>query len=260
MHRSREFLRAIWGISMRPVLATVAALFVASTPAIAAEPATATTANPADPARLAAARQTVDYVFPAGTYARLMNGSMDKMMDSLMDSMMRMPLKDLAGMSGVDTSKLSSGSLQEIMEIYDPSFKQRLTVTNRTMMGEMMTIMTEVEPDIRDGLSHAYAGKYTTAQLGELNTFFATPTGKAYAADSYLIMMSPEVMAKMQDFVPKLMKQMPAVMEKVKAATADLPAPKKYDALSAADKSRLAKLLGISEDQLEKNEKAKTGA
>ncbi|WP_395393383.1 DUF2059 domain-containing protein [Novosphingobium sp. BL-8A] len=247
---------------MRPVFVAAAALLVTSAPAMAAEPAATSTqmAAPAsvpDPARLAAAQRTVDAVFPSGTYARMMHGSMDKMMDTMMDSVMRIPLKDLAGMGGVDTSKLSSGSLHEIMEIYDPAFKQRLTVTNHTMMDNMVGIMTEAEPGIRDGLAHAYANKYTVAQLGELNAFFATPTGKTYAADSYLIMMSPEVMAKMQDFVPKLMKQMPAIMEKVKTATAGLPAPRKYDDLSPADKTRLAKLLGISEGELDKREEAK---
>ncbi|MCJ2187787.1 DUF2059 domain-containing protein [Novosphingobium beihaiensis] len=235
---------------------------LAAAPALAAEAAPATAPAtvsevPADPARLAAARQTVDYVFPAGTYARIMNGTMDKIMDSIMDSMLKMPLKDLAGIGGVDTSKLSSASMAEIMEIYDPSYKERTSIITHTMMSQMAGIMTEFEPDIRDGLAQAYAEKFDVKQLGELNAFFATPTGKEYAADSYLIMMSPQVMAKMQAFMPKMMKQMPAIMEKVKTATADLPKPRKFADLSKAEKTKLAKILGLSETELEKQEAAR---
>lgn len=244
-------------------LAATAAAIVSATPSLAAEPVPAapgTAAPVTDPARITAARKTVDYVFPLGTYARLMNGTLDKMMDSIMDSTMKLPLKQLAGLSGVNTEKLGEASMEEIMQIYDPAFKQRMQISTRTMMNEMIPLMTQVEPDIRDGLTQAYAGRYTTAQLGELNTFFATPTGKAYAADSYLVMMSPEVMAKMQGFVPKLMEQMPAIVEKVKAASATLPEPRAYADLSKGEKTRLAKLLGVSEDQLEKDEKAKAEA
>jgi hypothetical protein len=236
------------------------ALLLAAWPAMAAEAAPAAQTDvPTDTVRLAAARQTVDYVFPLGTYARIMNGTMDQVMDSVMQSVSKMPLKDLAGISGVDTEKLGSASLAEIMEIYDPAYEERMKVSTRVMMGEMTGLMTEFEPEIREGLIQAYAAKFDAKQLGELNAFFATPTGATYAADSYLIMMSPEVMAKMQAFMPKMMQQMPAIVAKVKTAAAELPKPRQYADLNKAEKSRLAKLLGISEAELEKQEAAKAG-
>lgn len=249
---------------MRFAVAACMGLFALASPALAAPegPAAATTKADAavDPARLAAARRTVDYVFPTGTYARMLNGTMDKMMDSMMDSMMKMPVRDLAGISGVDASKLGPGTTAQIMEIYDPVYRERMRVTTHAMMGEMSTLMTRFEPDIREGLSHAYAAKYDVRQLGELNAFFATPTGRQYAADSYLIMMSPEVMSKMQAFVPELMKQMPAIVEKVKAKNASLPPVRKYADLSDADKTKLAGLLGISRQDLDKSEATKAHA
>lgn len=240
---------------MRPALAAAAAALLSlSAPTFAAEPAQ--TAQ-ADPARLAAARQTVDYVFPTGTYARMMGETMDKMMDSILDSTMRMPLKDLGGTMGVDTGKIGEGSLAEMMEIYDPAYKERMRLSTRTMMAEMSTLMTRFEPDIRDGLATAYARRFDAAQLGELNRFFATPTGKAYAADAYIIMMSPDVMEKMQAFMPQVMQAMPAIVEKVKVATEKLPQPRAYADLSDAEKAKLAKILGISREELEEKEAAK---
>jgi len=244
--------------------ALLIAALPAALPARAAEAAAeapaevaAETAQAADPARLAVARRTVDFVFPLGTYARIMNGTMDKMMDSVMDSMAQMPLKDLAGISGVETDKLGTASLAEIMDIYDPHYKERMSLSTRTMMHEMSGIMSEFEPEIRDGLATAYAEKFDARQLEELNTFFATPTGGEYAADSYLIMMSPHVMSKMQSFMPKMMQAMPAIVDKVKAATEHLPPPRQYADLSKAEKSKLAGLLGLSEEELAEKEAAR---
>ncbi|MFC0205600.1 DUF2059 domain-containing protein [Novosphingobium soli] len=243
---------------MRSVLFTAAAgLLACATPALAAEPAPAVVG---DPARLEAARQTVDFVFPSGTYARIMGATMDKMMDAILDSTMQMPLKDLAGVSGVEADTIGEGSLAEIMEIYDPAYKERMRVSTRVMMGEMGTLMTKFEPDIRDGLASAYAKRFDTAQLSELNRFFATPTGRAYAADSYIVMMSPEVMSKMQTMMPQMMQAMPAIVEKMKLATAKLPAPRTYADLTQAEKVKLAKILGISPEELEKKETAKAAA
>jgi len=244
---------------MHRFLIALAGTSLLATPALAAEAqeAPAVQAASVDPARLAEARITVDHVFPLGTYAKIMNGSMDKMIGSMTQSMSRIPLKDLAGMSGVDVAKMGPGTTEQIMAIYDPAYKQRMQIATHTMMSQMTGIMTQFEPDIRDGMAHAYAARFDVAQLKQINAFFATPTGDAFAADYYTIMMSPEVMDKMQAFMPKLAKQMPAIVEKVKAATADLPPMRKYKDLSEADRKKLAGLLGVSEADLEKQEAAK---
>jgi len=148
-------------------------------------------------------------------------------------------------------------ALAEIMEIYDPAYKERMRLSTRTMMAEMGALMTRFEPDIRSGLASAYAKRFDAAQLGELNHFFATPTGKAYAADSYIIMMSPDVMEKMQALMPQVMRSMPTIIEKVKSATEKLPKPRTYADLSDAEKAKLATILGISPKELEEKEAAK---
>jgi hypothetical protein len=53
-----------------------------------------------DPARMAAARITIDHIFPSGTYAKLMGAPMDKIMQNLMGGMGQMPVRELAAMSG----------------------------------------------------------------------------------------------------------------------------------------------------------------
>lgn len=232
-------------LSVQPVLAQTVA------------PAPAVTAEPIDPARLAAAAPVIDQVFPVGTYARMMNGSMDAIMGSVMDSVGKLPVRDLAKMGGVSEDELKQmgeGSLKDMMEIVDPAYQQRMDLFMKTMMGEMIGVMSQFEPAVRDGLTQAYARHFTAPQLADLHTFFATPTGQDYAANSMLLFMDPAVMAKMQELTPALMQQMPGIMQKVEAATAGLPKPRTYKDLTKAERANLAKLLGTTEAALAKRQ------
>ena len=56
----------------------------------------------------------------------------------------------------------------------------------------------------------------------------------------------------MQTAMPAIMKAMPEIMQKVSAATADLPKPRKLEELSTAERKKLAQLLGVSEADLGK--------
>ena len=211
------------------------------------------TAPAADAASLEAARVTVDHVFPTGTYARVMDKTMDAMMGPMMDSMGEMPMGAIAsaaGLSEEDVAQLGDSTMREVMELLDPAYRQRMDLGMRAMMSEMTAMMTTVEPAIRQGLAQAYAKRYTPAQLAELNAFFATPTGGAYAADSMLIFMDPEVMGAMQGFIPQMMEQMPDIIAKVETATADLPPPRSLDDLTATERERLGQLLGVPADEL----------
>lgn len=234
------------------------ALLLAAAPAVAAPAPAAPGEAAVDPARLEAARKTVDHVFPLGTYARMMDGTMDSMMDVIMDSAAGMPLKDLAGIGGLKQEELEtpmgSATLAEIMAIYDPNYRERMKLSTRAMMSEMSGLMTEFEPEIRDGLAKAYAAKFDAAQLRELNAFFATPTGAAYAANSFMIFMDPAVMSKMQQFMPRMMERMPDIIAKVKTAVDKLPPPRAYKDLSEKERTRLAELLGLSREELDKRE------
>ncbi|KAJ8137796.1 hypothetical protein OY671_008990, partial [Metschnikowia pulcherrima] len=106
--------------------ATVAAaLSLSPAAAIAQEsPAPATSASPAsppvDPARLQAATATVDHIFPAGTYAKIMNGTMDTIVRQSVDSMTASPMRDLVGSAGSkpeEAAKVGKGTMAEVMAI-----------------------------------------------------------------------------------------------------------------------------------------------
>ena len=180
---------------------------------------------PVDPARLAAAKPVIDQIWPMGTYARLMHGMMEQMSQGMLANMYGMRAEDLA--PDAKSAKAAGGkTLGEMMAEDDPYYQQRMQITMRVMFDEMGRLMTEVEPQVRDGLAHSYARHFSVDQLNDLHRFFATPTGKAYAADSMMLMMGPDMMKAMQSFAPRMFKAMPAIMAKVQEATKDLPPPK----------------------------------
>ncbi|AKM09040.1 DUF2059 domain-containing protein [Croceicoccus naphthovorans] len=222
-----------------------AAAVSALTLAVFAPPALAQDAG--DAARLEAAEATVDYVFPKGTYERMMRGTMEQMTGQMMDAMVDMPMRDIVGQMGVpkeDLDKLGKGTLREMMAILDPAFMERMQLTNGVIMNGMVDVMTTMEPAMREGLAEAYADRFSAAELNELTAFFATPTGGKYAANSMMIFMDPKMMAKMQESMPRIMEAMPALIGKAQEATAHLPKPRKPEDLSEAERKQLMDLAG----------------
>jgi hypothetical protein len=109
---------------------------------------------PVDPARLQAATATVDHIFPAGTYAKIMNGTMDTIVRQSVDSMTALPMRDLVGLAGLkpeEAAKVGKGTMAEVMAILDPAFRQRTDLSMTVMRDEMTTMMTQFEPDMRAG-------------------------------------------------------------------------------------------------------------
>lgn len=204
----------------------------------------------ADPARLDAAQKTVDLVFPAGTYGKVMKGSLDAMMGPVADAMGMLTPYDIASQTGASVEhlqKLDAKALAEVQAIYDPYTRQRAENGMRAMMDQMSTVMSTIEPEVRQGLKRAYANRFDLKQLRELNTFFATPTGKAYAEQSLVIFLDPEIMQTMQKTVPVLMAQMPAMEAAAKDAAGKFPQPRKTCDLGKEELAKVIALLQIKD-------------
>ncbi|WP_417612892.1 DUF2059 domain-containing protein [Parasphingorhabdus sp.] len=197
-----------------------------------AKPAEAVEATVTDPARLAAARTTVDYLFPLGTYQRMMKGTMDKLMDSILSQTFDRPMGETMKGYGLDDETIEDmgdTSINDMMRARDPYFEERMRISTTVMMDEMVDVMTAMEPAIREALTKIYARKFTASQLAEMNRFFATDTGGAFARDYMMVFVDPEMMQSMMGMVPEMMQAMPRIVKKVEEATAHLPPPLKHD-------------------------------
>jgi hypothetical protein len=103
------------------------------------------------------------------------------------------------------------------------------------MFEEMGTMFAKIEPDVRAALSQIYARKYDAKQLADMNGFFATPSGSAFARDFMSSFMDKEMIGASMKAVPALLEGMPVIMKKVEAATAHLPPMAKGPGDSVAD-------------------------
>lgn len=181
-------------------------------------------AQPIEPQRLAAAAAVVQYLWPLGTFERIMRGPADQIMESMFD----MRLSDFVPVPAEDGKTKppeADMTLREMMAAGDPHFEERMKITNRIIMDEAGPILSRVEPAVQAGLSRAYARKFTVEQLVEMRRFFATPAGGAFARESMLLAMDPEIMTAMAGVIPEAMKEMPRVSLKLQEATAHLPPP-----------------------------------
>lgn len=210
-------------------------------------PVSTPAAAPVDAARLVIAKTVASRLLPDGVYQKMMSGPMDQMMDNMMGSMKSLPMATLSrvgGISEAEAAALPEGTLGEMMAILDPHFEERQKLTTKIVFSEMGTIMGELEPAMREGMAEAYARRFSVEQLTELDRFFATPTGSAYAGEQMMLMMDPAIMNRMQAMMPKIFQAMPGIMGKVEKATSHLPGPKKPADLSEAEIRKLDALMG----------------
>ena len=199
-------------------------------PAVQSTPSAAAVETALDPAAVAAAKPVIDRLWPLGTYRRLMDGTMSKMIDAMMDQMSQMRSEDMNPVGKPDR-EASGKTMGELMQASDPHYRERMRITTEVMFKEMLPLFDRVEPMLRDSMTRIYARKFSVAQLGDMERFFAAPTGEIYAREWMLAFMDPEMVKGMQAFMPDLIKAMPAIMAKVTEATKHLPPlPKRTNA------------------------------
>lgn len=187
------------------------ALFAATVlmmPAIASAqaPAAPAAATAIEPARLAAAKRVVETVFPAAQREQMMTAMVGSMTKAMLGSLMQQT--DIARMIEKEP---------RARPVFERFIEQQQSKTAATMKDNL--------PGMVDAMANAYARRFKEAQLKEMQTFFETPTGRMYVAQSMTIMSDPDVTAwqakvqgasmatlgtDVQNFVQELMALAPA--------------------------------------------------
>ena len=221
--------------------------------AFEAEPLT-----PEQEARLPAAQLAVGKLVPEGTMARMMRQVMGDMLDPMVSTLMAggMEPGNIAEATGVpleDLVTLDDASRAEITAILDPAFEQRGRLMIDHMTAAMGDMYAAMEPLMREGLTRAYAARFTDRQLADINAFFATPSGEVFARESLLVYSDPQAMSAVMKGMPMMMQAMPDMLAGMEAAQESLPPVRNYDGLEDAERARLAELLDISSEELQAN-------
>lgn len=211
----------------------------------AAEPLT-----PEQEARLPLASEVVRMMLPEGAMKTMMGGMFDSFLGPLMESAGSDPRAVVKKHLGTDWLDLEDDQAAQVAAILDPAWQERQE-REKAMLPEIMgQVMGALEPAMRKAMSEVYAVYFDEAQLKDIRSFFATPTGTAFAQQSMTISSDPRLIGAMMQEMPTMMGALAAMDVQMKAASADLPAPKSYGDLSAVQRAALAELTGLSQSEL----------
>jgi len=187
-----------------------------------------------DPARLTAARGVAIHMWPDGTYGMLLDSFVGSMANTVLD----LKPADLAmfddkksdkdgGKKPLMAAKDPNLTLRDQLRRDDPYFDRRVAAITAALRIEFARMSPLLEPNLREGLSRALARRFTEPQLADLDAFYRSPTGQAYARESLKMWFDGDVMRSTINSMPTLILQLPGAMERVDAAAKSFPMPPK---------------------------------
>lgn len=211
--------------------------------------------TPAEEARLPGATLAAEAVIPDGTLMRSLEAMQEGFFATLMDMGVGEGLSDSVlmttfGLTDEELWDLSEDDRKKLVTLLDPQAAERAKLQTDAVMAAMREVLSRFEPSMRVGLARSYARRFTEEQLADINAFFATPSGRVYAAESWIAASDPQVMAAMGEAMPAMLGTFMEIGETVEEADDSLPPVRGYSELSTAERSQAAELLGISAKEL----------
>jgi hypothetical protein len=222
----------------------MAALIEATTPA----PLTAE-----QQARLPQARALMELVLPPGSYSELIGGMFGTMATPFPAT--TVSAQDVVarrlGLIDEEMAGVSEEAAVLAAALLDPAWQEREQRQAEAMPRIMVDVMGHIEAPMREAMAELYAINFSEEELADVAAFFATPSGAAYASRSYTMASDPRLSQAMLSVLPAVMGEMEGMMAQLEAVTADLPPERQYSDLTDTQRKQLARLVGLSEEQLQ---------
>ncbi|MBA4748155.1 MAG: DUF2059 domain-containing protein [Sphingopyxis sp.] len=205
--------------------------------------------TPIDPAQLARAQATASKLLPDGAFGKMMDQMIGQFIKPMLKLDESMSGNQIATKTGVDFDKANALSDEQrgaVLAILDPGRNERNEGMFKVMTPLLMEVGKALEAPMREGLARAYARKFTPDQLAAVNAFFATPTGTAFAAESFAIQADPEVLSATFQAIPVMMTKLMGSAGDFEAQAKALPQERKLAELDDKELGELAKILDTS--------------
>ena len=181
-----------------------------------------------DPAKLVPARTAAAAMWPNGAYGSLMTG----MMGTIYDRVMQMKPSELASAASGKPAAAGTAAEQSLHDAAlakDPYFDERFRGRPSSPDRRSGAGFGDPRSTHPRGACTLDGAPFDQQQLADISAFFATPNGHALATQYVQLWVDPDMMRAMVGTMPEMMKLMPDAMQKVKAAAAKFPEPKKTD-------------------------------
>ena len=175
-----------------------------------------------EPQRLALSRVAVKGLLADGTYVR----AMDDMMSGIVDRVLDVSAADFAGKAKKSDAS-AKDTLRDSIRKDDPHFDQRMAIVRKIAAEEMAKLSISIEPKLREGLARSLARRLDAKQLGDLNAFLATDSGRAFGRETMTMWIDADVLRSMVMSTPDILLALPGAMKRIETATAHLPKPSK---------------------------------
>jgi hypothetical protein len=204
-------------------------------------------------ARVPAAQAVVAKVVPPGTMGEMMNSMFDGFLGPLAELEAKPSSDQAAKQLGFEPGEIELDGEQsaEVLALLDPVWRERQERTiaaTKSAVGKMMTAM---EPAMREAMTQLYAVNFSAGELADIDAFFSTPSGAAYARKSFTMASDPRMAGAMMQAMPEMMGSLAEIEADMAAAIADLPPVRTYSDLDAEQRERLAALTGLDEAAIE---------
>lgn len=215
----------------------------------AAEPLT-----PEEEARLPLASQVISKMMPPGSISEVMGDmfGMEGMLGPILQRAAEPRASDFAGQLGLEAWELDmdDAAVAEAASIIDPVRDER-NQRKASVMPQMMTkMMNAMEPTMREAMTEVFAIQFSEQELTDIDAFFSTESGAAFARKSMKMGSDPRVLGASMKAMPEMMASFENMEAQMEAVTADLPQPREFSDLSAAEQARIAELTGYSVEEL----------
>lgn len=215
----------------------------------AAEPLT-----PEQEARLPLASEVIDKMMPPGSLSEVMGDmfGMEGMLGPILSRAQEPRAADFAAQLGMEAWELEmdEAAVAEAATIIDPAREERGARKAAVMPQIMTDMMTAMEPAMREAMTEVFAIQFDQQELADINAFFSTSSGAAFAKKSLKMSSDPRVMGASMKVMPEMMAGFQNMEAQMEAATADLPQPRVFADLSAEEQARMAELTGFTVDEL----------
>lgn len=203
-------------------------------------------------ARMPVAESVALQLMPEGALADVMQSMMGDIMGPIME--MGPPPTRLIVIKGLGYNAydvdLSEDQMAEIADVLDPAWKERTEAEKNAIPEMMAEVATLMEPGVRKAVAEIFAIRFEADELAGLQAFFSTDLGAKYAREYFTMATDKRMLGASFEAMPQIMGKMSDMKSVMEQATADLPEPRDYSDLTAAQKAKVRELSGLTEAQI----------
>lgn len=203
-------------------------------------------------ARMPVAENVAAQLMPEGALADVLKTMISDIMSPIMEMGPPPTKRILTKGLGYDAyfSDMTDEQMEEVASLLDPSWKERAEREKNAIPEVIEEVANLMEPGVRKAMAEIFAIKFEADELAGLQSFFSTDLGAKYAREYFTMATDKRMIGASFEAMPQIMTKAGDLKAVVEQATADLPEPRDYSELTAAQQAKVRDLTGLTDAQI----------